>query len=285
MYLEKPCSHNPYEGELLTEAVHKHKRVLQMGAQRRSSPNTRQAIAEIRGGIIGKAYFGRAWYVNNRASIGRGKPAPVPPYLDYELWQGPAPRHPYRDNLIHYNWHWFWHWGTGEALNNGTHEVDIARWALGVDWPARVTSSGGRYHYADDWETPDTQVIGLDFPGGKTISWKGRSCNDYRELSAAHDLYQSAVRLFAQRPADGHFPEPLDHKVYRVQLWDTEGLPFTIDNPEPVRVVRSEEVLERQRYRHGERTEHSTDHEWLWVTRLPQQAFPAAVIRQLRHSR
>lgn len=80
---------------------------------------------------------------------------------------------------IHYNWHWFWHWGTGEALNNGTHEVDICRWALAVDWPTRVTSNGGRYHFEDDWETPDTQVINWDFADRKTISWEGRSCNKY----------------------------------------------------------------------------------------------------------
>lgn len=179
VYLEKPCSHNPYEGELLLHAVNKSKKVCQMGNQRRSFPNMRQAMTELHEGIIGNIYFARAWYNNNRPAIGHGKPAPVPEYLDYELWQGPAPRVPYRDNLIHYNWHWFWHWGTGEALNNGTHEVDVCRWALGVDWPIRVTSNGGRYHYKDDWETPDTQVIAWDYPGGKTITWEGRSCNDY----------------------------------------------------------------------------------------------------------
>jgi predicted dehydrogenase len=179
VYLEKPCSHNPREGEWLSAAVGKYKRVFQMGNQRRSFPNMQQAVKEIRDGIIGRTYFGRAWYANRRASIGRGKTASVPGWLDYELWQGPAPRRPYRDNLVHYNWHWFWHWGTGEALNNGTHEVDICRWALGVDWPTRVSSNGGRYQFQDDWETPDTQVIAWDFPEGKSISWEGRSCNDY----------------------------------------------------------------------------------------------------------
>jgi len=101
----------------------------------------------------------------------------------------------------------------------------------------------------------------------------------------SRDLYQSAVRLFATRPADAQFTERRDHKKYEVQLWDTEGLPFTIDNPQPVRVVRSEEVLERKRYRQGERTSHSTDHEWLWFTTLSQQVFPTPVIRQLGHSR
>lgn len=101
----------------------------------------------------------------------------------------------------------------------------------------------------------------------------------------ARDLYQSAVRLFAHRPPDVALTEQQDHKTYQIQLWDTEGLPFTIDNPEPVRVVRSEEVLQRQRYRRGERTAHSTDHEWLWITTLSQSAFPATAVRQLGHSR
>jgi predicted dehydrogenase len=179
VYVEKPCSHNPHEGELLIQATRKYQRVVQMGNQRRSFPNMQQAVREIHEGIIGRAYFGRAWYDNRRASIGHGKEVPVPGWLDYDLWQGPAPRRPYRDNLIHYNWHWLWHWGTGEALNNGTHEVDVCRWALGVDRPIRVASTGGRYQFDDDWETPDTQVIGCDFAEKKSIAWEGRSCNDY----------------------------------------------------------------------------------------------------------
>ncbi len=99
------------------------------------------------------------------------------------------------------------------------------------------------------------------------------------------DLYQSAVRLFARRPPDCTFSEQRDHKTYQVQLWDTEGLPFTFDNPEPVRVVRSEEVLERNRYREGKPTSHSTDHEWLWITTLPTRIFPASVVRRLGHDR
>ena len=179
VYVEKPCSHNPREGELLMAAVAKTGLVLQMGNQRRSFPNMQQGIQQIHDGIIGKPYLGRAWYNNARGSIGRGKEAPVPGWLDYDLWQGPAPRRPFRSNLLHYNWHWFWHWGTGEALNNGTHEVDVCRWALGVNWPTRVVSHGGRYQFNDDWETPDTQVIGWDYAEGKSISWEGRSCNGF----------------------------------------------------------------------------------------------------------
>jgi len=177
VYLEKPCSHNPKEGELVVEAAKKYKRVIQMGNQRRSWPKVVEAIREVHGGTIGRPYFAKTWYTNNRESIGTGKPAAVPSWLDYDLWQGPAPRTPFKDNVVHYNWHWFWNWGTGEALNNGTHMVDLARWGLQVDYPLRVTSAGGRYRYEDDWETPDTQVITMDFDNKTSITWEGRSCN------------------------------------------------------------------------------------------------------------
>lgn len=177
VYLEKPASHNPNEGELAVAAAKKYNRVVQMGNQRRSWPNVIKAIEELKQGVIGRPYFAKTWYANNRPSIGNGKVVAVPSWLDYDLWQGPAPREAYRDNLIHYNWHWFWNWGTGEALNNGTHFVDIARWGLGVDYPTRVSSNGGRYRYNDDWETPDTQVINLDFDNETSMTWEGRSCN------------------------------------------------------------------------------------------------------------
>jgi predicted dehydrogenase len=176
VYVEKPLSHNPYEGELLVAAADKYKRIVQIGTQRRSWPVLTQGLAELKGGVIGKVYMAKAWYANTRGPIGVGKVVPVPSNLDYELWQGPAPRRPYKDNLIHYNWHWFWNWGTGEALNNGTHDIDVIRWGLDLDYPARVNSVGGRYHFKDDWETPDTQVITYETPGA-TVIWEGRSCN------------------------------------------------------------------------------------------------------------
>jgi predicted dehydrogenase len=179
VYVEKPCSHNPAEGEILVAAAEKYQRLVQMGNQRRSFPKVIQAIQELREGAIGRVYFAKGWYAANRGSIGKGKPAPVPAHLDYELWQGPAPRRPYRDNLIHYNWHWFWHWGTGEALNNGTHEIDVMRWGLGVDYPTKVMSAGGRYAFQDDWETPDTQSITMEFSNNTAMLWESRSCNPH----------------------------------------------------------------------------------------------------------
>ena len=177
VYVEKPCSHNPKEGEILREGTAKYGKIVQMGNQRRSWPNVVKGIEELKNGVIGKAYFGKSWYTNNRGPIGVGKEVAVPEWLDWDLWQGPAPRQAYKDNIVHYDWHWRWHWGTGEALNNGTHMVDLLRWGFGVDYPVKVSSNGGRYRYQDDWETPDTQVINFDFAEGVTMTWEGRSCN------------------------------------------------------------------------------------------------------------
>ena len=175
VYVEKPCSHNPAEGALLVEAQKKYGKVVQMGTQQRSSPHSIEIVEKIHGGLIGRGYYAKAWYSNTRKSIGTGKPAPVPAQLDWELWQGPAPRRPYTDNVQPYNWHWFRTYGTGEALNNGTHEVDVCRWALDVEYPQRVTSTGGRYQFKDDWQFYDTLVTSFDY-GDKMISWEGKSC-------------------------------------------------------------------------------------------------------------
>ena len=177
VYVEKPSGHDPHEDELLMRAAATSKYHIQLGTQRRSGPRFFEAVQALKGGVIGSPYFARAWYANTRVGIGKGKVAPVPRELDYELWQGPAPRTPYRDNVIHYNWHWFTRWGTGEICNNGTHELDVARWLLGVDYPTTVDSVGTRKHFDDDWEFPDTQDATYEFEGGKTIAWHGQSCN------------------------------------------------------------------------------------------------------------
>jgi predicted dehydrogenase len=176
VYVEKPCSHNPAEGEMLLRAVEKYKKVVQMGTQQRSSPHTIEIVGKIHDGVIGRAYYAKAWYSNVRQTIGTGKEAPVPAELDWDLWQGPAPRRAYKNNVQPYNWHWFKIYGTGEALNNGTHEVDVCRWALGVDYPTRVTSSGGRYQFQDDWQFYDTLVTSFEYED-KLLSWEGKSCS------------------------------------------------------------------------------------------------------------
>lgn len=177
VYVEKPCGQNAREGELIIEAQKKYGKVVQMGNQQRSGIFAETALKDIRDGVIGDAYHAKCWYANKRQSIGHGKPASIPSELDYELWQGPAPREDYRDNVIHYNWHWFKNWGTGEICNNGTHAIDVARWLLEVEYPTKVTSAGGKYHVNDDWEFPDTQTAAFEFGDKKSIAWECVSRN------------------------------------------------------------------------------------------------------------
>ncbi len=179
VYVEKPSSQNPREGELLVAAQKKYGKLVQVGDQQRSSAHTIKMVHEIHDGLIGDAYFAKAWYANTRGSMGIGKVIPVPDWLDWDLWQGPAPRSAYKDNIHPYNWHWLRRYGTGETLNNGTHEVDICRWALNVDYPEAVTAIGGRYQFHDDWQFYDTLVTDFKYPG-KTLTWEGRCCNGMR---------------------------------------------------------------------------------------------------------
>ena len=175
VYVEKPCSYNPEEGEWSIQAARKNNRVVQMGTQRRSYPAIVKAVEKIHNGDIGDTLYSRTWYNNRRGTVGTGNKLPVPDYLDWELWQGPAARREYRNNIVHYDWHWHWHWGNGELGNNGVHGIDVARWGLGVTYPKRVVASGGRYRFDDFQETPDTLMVTMDFPEGKTITWEGLS--------------------------------------------------------------------------------------------------------------
>jgi predicted dehydrogenase len=182
--LEKPGSHNPREGELTVEAARKNNRIVQLFTQRRSANHINQMIQDVRDGIIGDVFMAKTWYARQRGATHLQSGARVPEWLDWNLWQGPAPHKPYEQGLVHYDWHWFWHWGTGEALNNATHEVDVSRWALGVEFPVKISSYGNRFQYDDDWETPDTQTINMEFPDGKLITWEGLS-NTNRQTNGA----------------------------------------------------------------------------------------------------
>ncbi len=173
VYVEKPASHNVVEGRRMVEAARRHGRVVQLGTQSRSTTHVRDAVDHVHSGALGKVAMARAWGHQKRENIGHGQPGPVPPGLDYVLWQGPAPDRPFYANRLHYKWHWFWHWGTGELGNNGIHGVDVARWGLGVDSPTAVCTGGGKYIFDDDQETPDTQITTWEFPNACLV-WEHR---------------------------------------------------------------------------------------------------------------
>ena len=216
VYVEKPSGHDPREDELIVDAARKHNKLnVQLGTQARSAPHCIEIAQAVRDGLIGRPYLARAWYANTRETIGKGKVAPVPATLDYELWQGPAPRTPYRDNVVHYNWHWFKNWGTGEICNNGTHEIDVARWVLGVDYPASVVSTGGRFHFADDWEFPDTQEATFEFADGRSIIWQGQSCNGLRVYDRERGTTVLGTRGSAVIDRDGYVVYDLKNKVVK----------------------------------------------------------------------
>ncbi|QCW99487.1 twin-arginine translocation signal domain-containing protein [Aggregatimonas sangjinii] len=181
VYLEKPCSHNPEEGELLVAYQKKYDKVVQMGNQQRSSLQSQEIINDIHNGIIGDVYNAIAFYTNKRGRVPNQVEANPPEGLDWELFQGPAPRRAYTDNTWDYNWHWYgWDYGTAEMGNNATHELDIARWALNVEYPEHVEVKSGKFQHKDDgWEMYDTMEATFRFAGNRTIQWDGRSRNGF----------------------------------------------------------------------------------------------------------
>ncbi|MDQ2899493.1 MAG: gfo/Idh/MocA family oxidoreductase, partial [Acidobacteriota bacterium] len=164
VYVEKPASHNIYEGQKMVEAARKYKRMVQVGSQSRTIPHKVKAIEMIRDGEIGQLYLVRGICFRRRFSIGHTPDEPVPPGLDWDKFLGPAQMKPYSKNKFAYNWHWFWDTGNGDIGNQGVHEMDIDVWGLGrQDWPGTVTSSGGKYIWKDDQETPNTLQTAFNF--------------------------------------------------------------------------------------------------------------------------
>ena len=156
VYVEKPCSHNLWEGQQLVRAAHKYQRIVQHGTQSRSAPAMIDAVGHVRGGTFGDIYMARGLCIKRRDTIGRATVEAVPSGVDYNLWTGPAPLKPFTKNRFHYNWHWIWDTGNGDLGNQAVHQIDAARWGLGVRFPNRVSASGGHFMFDDDQETPNT---------------------------------------------------------------------------------------------------------------------------------
>ncbi|MGB7281275.1 MAG: Gfo/Idh/MocA family oxidoreductase [Candidatus Acidiferrum sp.] len=165
VYVEKPCSHNTFEGRQLVRAVKKYNRICQHGSQSRSNPGMLEAIHHLSDGTIGDVYLARAICYKWRDTIGHASPEPVPAGVNYDLWTGPAPLKPFTRNRFHYNWHWIWDTGNGEVGNQAIHEIDIARWGLGVRFPLSVSAMGGHFMFDDDQQTPNTLNAVFYFEG------------------------------------------------------------------------------------------------------------------------
>jgi predicted dehydrogenase len=167
VYVEKPVSHNVWEGRQAVKAARKYNRIVQTGTQSRSSRTGVAAAVEwVRAGHLGKITLGRGLCYNRRPSIGRADgPLTIPPHIDYDLWCGPAPKDPVLRKKLHYDWHWVWPTGNGDLGNQGVHQMDLVRWFLGEQELApRVWSVGGRFGYVDDATTPNTQIVFHDYP-------------------------------------------------------------------------------------------------------------------------
>ena len=222
LYLEKPIGTTAGEGEVLRDVQRATGAVFQLGTQRRSAYATQQGIALIKSGAIGAPHWAKCWCLSDRPALRGAKPAPVPDWLDWNLWQLCAPRRQYRANVVHYNWRFFRDYGTGDLPNNGLHFVDIARWALGADWPESVHAGGGHLFYeGEDFEWEDTHMLSVKFPGSKFLTFEGCShtgAQPFMGLWAGCLVYcDDGVVLFGPRGESVHFDRK-GHK--KIKAWE-----------------------------------------------------------------
>jgi predicted dehydrogenase len=213
VYAEKPLCHDFYSGAQMVAASRKYNRIVQGGTQRRSNGYIRRAIHALREGLIGDVYMARCVHYQLRESIGIKPDEDAPATLDWDTWLGPGPKVPYNANLHPYNWHWFWDFGNGELGNNGIHYIDVARWGLNQEFPIRVFSSGGRYGYKDQGQTPNTQSAVFEFANGNQmeVEIRGRFTNGEDGLTSGLAFYGSkGFMVMDNNP--GHFKVYLGDK-------------------------------------------------------------------------
>jgi len=209
VYVEKPCSHNMFEAKQIVAAARKYNRMVQQGSQIRSAAAVQEAVQKMRDGLIGDLYLARGLCYKFRNTIGRAPVKPVPAGVDYDLWTGPSPMHPFTENRFHYKWHWFWDTGNGDLGNQGIHQVDVARWGLGVKYPSKVSAIGGHFMFDDDQETPNTLNCAFEFDEGgkhKMMEFEVRHWYSNGEASV-HDKPK------APKPASAEAPAPSGDQV------------------------------------------------------------------------
>jgi predicted dehydrogenase len=229
IYIEKPCSHNWWEGKQLVAAINKYKVICQHGSQCRSSAAIREAMDQMRTGTLGEVYMSRGLCYKWRGTIGHAPTEPVPEGVHYDLWTGPAPMKPFTKNRFHYNWHWIWDTGNGDLGNQGIHEVDLARWGLGVTLPTKVTAMGGHFLFDDDQQTPNNITVAYEFksPGAKakmmTFEVRGWMTNHEAEIGT-REFGGGGV------PEAGLKAAAADSEHAKKRLGPASGKPSTIGN-------------------------------------------------------
>ena len=227
VYVEKPCCFCPEEGQILMRVARETGAVLQVGSQRRASVTYRAAFDYLREtNAIGEMRWAKAWYLANRESIGKGRKAAVPEWLDWDLWQGPAPREEFRDNIVHYNWHWFRKWGTSEMGNNAPHFADVSRWALGLDeFPESIQCAGGlQFPKGGDFEWPDVFNASFKYANGKMITFEMGCHNNvkpFMDVGTGALVYGERGALFLG-PSDNAIV--FDEKGAAIREWKAGGV-------------------------------------------------------------
>jgi predicted dehydrogenase len=207
-YVEKPCSHNIREGRLLLEAARRNRVVVQHGTQSRSSQFIANGIQMLREGIIGDVLVAKAWNIQRRQNIGHAKPTDPPSHVDYDMWVGPAEWEPYQENRFHYHWHWTYNFGGGGSGGDGPHEIDYARWGLGVEThPSRAAALGGIFYFDDDRDHCDTQMAVFDYPGDGKVGSQRQLIYEQRlwslnypyNVDSGAEFYGTAGRMFLSK--------------------------------------------------------------------------------------
>jgi predicted dehydrogenase len=218
VYVEKPACHDPYEGRQMVAAARKYNRIMQVGSQSRSIAHKKRAIQMLHDGVVGQVYMARGLCFKRRKSIGHTPNEAVPPGVDWDKFLGPAPMIPFSKNRFLYNWHWFWDTGNGDIGNQGVHEMDIARWGLGVGLPNSVVSNGGKYVYDDDQQTPNTQLARFDY-GNKELVFEVRGLQTGKEADLSKTDTNCIGNLFYG--SEGWMA--LDAEGYRIYKGEPEG--------------------------------------------------------------
>jgi len=229
VYVEKPASHNIWEGRRMVEAARKYKRIVQAGMQSRTIRHKQRAMELLREGAIGKVYMAKGLCFKRRQSIGKSAVEPPPATTDFDIWLGPAEKRPFYPNRFHYNWHWFWDTGNGDIGNQGVHEMDIARWGLNKSTlPLRVHSNGGKFIYDDDQETPNTQLAVFEYDDCQLV-FEVRGLLTGGEASISYDGRNFIGNIFYG--SEGYMV--VDQKGFQIYLGEGRELAQKMDYTEP----------------------------------------------------